>query len=103
MGFAAYPGARELCNQHVLGASQGKRVEIQWRSFASGDTLADVTAFYIKRDAKNAQRKSGSLEVHHGEGRILTASPASNAELPSCSSKPKTTEKSVIVVSTKIE
>ena len=103
MGFAAYPGARELCDQYVVGSSAHRRVEIHWRSFASRDAFADVAAFYVKREPKNAERKSDSLEVHHGANQILTVSTASNKELPSCATKPKPTERSVIVVSAKTE
>jgi hypothetical protein len=99
LGFPAYPGARELCNEHVLALSGKTQHEVHWLSFASRDATADVISFYAGREGKNAQRSSDSFEVHHGADHTLTVQPASKAVAPSCSSKPRADEKTVIVVS----
>jgi hypothetical protein len=99
MGFAAYPGARELCNEVVLGQSEKGRAEIHWRSFASRDAPAGVVAFYAKREGKNAQRSSDSIEVRRGADQILSVYSASKTGVPSCASKPNSEEKTIIMVS----
>jgi hypothetical protein len=99
LGFDAYSGARGLCNEHVLGSSGSKRVEIHWQSFASRDATADVIDFYARREGKNVQRSADSLEVRHGEDYVLTVQPASKGGGPSCSTKPNTDEKTLIIVS----
>jgi hypothetical protein len=99
LGFAAYPGARELCNEVVLGQSEKGRVEIHWRSFASRDAPADVIAFYARREGNNAQRSSDSIEVRHGSDQILAVYSASKTGVPSCASKPNSEEKTIIMVS----
>lgn len=97
--FAAYPGARELCNEVVLGLSDKRQVEVHWRSFVSRDAPADVIAFYAKREGKNAQRSSDSIEVRRGANQSLEVYPASKTGVPSCASKPKSEEKTIIIVS----
>lgn len=99
MGFTEYPGARELCDEVVRGQGDKGPVEIHWRSFTSGDALADVIAFYARREGKNAQRSSDSLEVHRGADHILSAYAASKKDVPSCASKPNAGEKTIIMVS----
>jgi hypothetical protein len=99
MGFVAYPGARELCNEVVLGQSEKGRSEIHWRSFASRDAPAGVVAFYAKREGKNAQRSSDSIEVRRGADQILSVYSASKTGVPSCASKPNSEEKTIIMVS----
>ena len=101
MGFAPYPGARQLCSEVVLGLSGSKQVEIHWRSFASRDATADVIKFYASREGKNAERSSDSLEVRRGADHTLSVYPASKAGAPSCASKPNSAEKTVIIVSTR--
>jgi hypothetical protein len=99
MGFAPYPGTRELCQQRVYGESQGRRVEIHWRSFATRDSPTDVIAFYARREGRKAERSGDTLEVHHGADHNLSVYPASKTDIPSCDSRPNSEERTVILVS----
>jgi len=99
LGFTAYPGVRDLCDEVVRGQSEKGPVEIHWRSFASRDATADVIAFYAKREGKNARRSTDSIEIRRDADYILSAYPASRTGVPSCSVKANSEEKTIIVVS----
>lgn len=99
LDFTPYPGARELCNEVVTGHGGKGPVEIHWHSFASRDALADVIEFYARREGKNAERTSDSLDVHHGTNQILSVYSASKTGVPGCASKPNSVEKAIIIVS----
>lgn len=94
-GFAAYPGARELCTESVLG-TRGQ--EILWRSFATRDDLNRVTAFYSKKDTATPVKSNGSIELRHGDDIILSIHSAAG-DYPKCDQKARAGEKTVIVVS----
>jgi hypothetical protein len=46
--FKAYPGARRLCSQHVLGQSEGKRVEIQFTLYSTSREPSETARFYAQ-------------------------------------------------------
>jgi hypothetical protein len=99
LGFPEYPGARDLCNEFVLGQGDKGRVEIHWRSFATRDKTTDVIAFYIRREGKNVETKADTLQVRHGADHILSVYPSSKTGVPGCSAKPLADEKTLIMVS----
>lgn len=97
MGFAAYPGARALCEQSVLGQ---QKEEIYWRSFAVKDDFTRVAAFYAKKDKASPEKsRDGSLTLRHDKGIILTIHRASPVNYPSCDQQARRGEKTVIIVS----
>ena len=98
-GFAAYPGARQLCDQSVMGQSGGATTEIHWRSYATLDATAKVIAFYEKTGGKDVEKGSDSVTFRLDEDTHLSVYAASAAHYPTCENKPKSDEKTVIVVS----
>lgn len=94
LGFRPYPAARQLCQQFVDGFSgDGRPAGGQWMSFASRDAAATVAAFY---DASASEGRG--FEVRQPGGRILSIHGVA-ADYPSCAEKPRSGEKTVIVVS----
>jgi hypothetical protein len=103
-GFPAYPGARELCTQSVLG-QQGE--EILWHSYATKDKPSQVIAFYVKDNGRNkdtqgqAEQNGDMLTLRH-EDTVLSVHVA-GGDYPQCGHKPHTAERTVIVVSRKTD
>jgi hypothetical protein len=98
-GFAAYPGARQLCDQFVMGQPGGARMEIHWRSYATPDATAKVIAFYEKTTVKDVEKGSDSVTFRLDKDTYLSIYAASAAHYPTCENKSKSDEKTVIVVS----
>jgi hypothetical protein len=98
-GFAAYPGARQLCDQSVMGQPGGAMMEIHWRSDATPDATAKVIAFYEKTKVKDVEKGSDSVTFRLDKDTHLSVYAASAAHYPTCENKPKSDEKTVIVVS----
>lgn len=99
--FPAFPGARQLCRQHVLGSSEGKRVEIDFTLYATSREPDEVAGFYA--DVEGIPWKPGdrSITVRRAEGRkILSVHPVSE-RYPECGVKPDSRDRTVIVVSEK--
>jgi hypothetical protein len=99
--FPAYPGARKVCSQHVVGSAAGERREIAWSLYAAKDK-DDVFSFYVaiadwhglKSDLVD---KRLILVSPDGTGR-LTLQDASDA-YPDCGVRPEADEKALVVVS----
>jgi hypothetical protein len=98
-GFAAYPGARQLCDQSVMGQPGGAMMEIRWRSYATPDATARVIAFYEKTEVKDVEKGSDSVTFRLDKDTHLSVYALSAAHYPTCENKPKSDEKTVIVVS----
>lgn len=98
-GFAAYPGARQLCDQSVMGQAGGAMMEIHWRSYATPDATAKVIAFYEKTKVKDVEKDSDSVTFRLDEDTRLSVYAATAAHYPTCENQPKSDEKTVIVVS----
>ena len=98
-GFAAYPGARQLCDQSAMGQPGGALMEIHWRSHATPDATAKVIAFYEKTKVKDVEKSSDSVTFRLDEDTRLSVYAASAAHYPTCENKPKSDEKTIIVVS----
>jgi hypothetical protein len=97
--FAAYPDARKLCDEHVAGNS----MHISWQSYATADDIEKVAKFY-ERDQNGvfkADPDSGGRMLRAADGSsvvtLITVAKAEN--IPSCDTKPKKGEKTVILVS----
>jgi hypothetical protein len=98
-GFAAYPGARQLCDQSVMGQPGGAMMEIHWRSYATLDATEKVIAFYEKTKVKDVEKGSDSITFQLDKDTHLSVYAASAAHYPTCENKPKSDEKTIIVVS----
>jgi hypothetical protein len=97
-GFAPYPGARQLCNQVVMGQPGGAIVEIHWRSYATSDGMAKVVAFFEKQ-AKDVEKSPDSITFRLDKDTTLSVQAGTSSGYPKCDTKPKSDEKTVIVVS----
>jgi hypothetical protein len=99
--FAAYPGARQLCDEHVAGTT----MHISWRSYATADPVATVVAFYEKDQGKKAERGEHGDFTLHAPARdddAITVFPAAEAAaFPGCAEKARKTEKTIILVSSR--
>ncbi len=100
MGFAAYPDARLLCDQHVSGTG----MHILWRSYATVDALDRVIAFYERDTGRKTRPGAGGAPgLELDADRKLAIYPAARSEeFPSCAVKPAAGERTVILVSTAI-
>lgn len=93
--FTAYQGARELCSQHVTGAT----MHILWRAYVTVDATMDVIAFYVKaEDKEQLELGEHSLTLRRGD-KVLSIHAASARDYPRCGADPRPGEKTVIIVS----
>src|SRR5262249_38161422 len=97
--FAAYPGARKVCDQHVTASG----MEIAWQSYATPDPVKRVVAFYEKDQKTEAKTGEAGEKTLHAPARdddVLSIIGAESAErLPHCETAPPPEAKTVIVVS----
>jgi hypothetical protein len=100
--FAALPGARLLCTQHVLGQSEGKRVEIQFSLYATKRRPSETARFYAQAHAVPWKAGSETITVKAAEGRKLLTVHAVSAPHPGCGVEPDNADRTVIVVSEKV-
>lgn len=101
--FAAYPQARRLCQEHIMGHNGPKRMEIEWMSYATADAPEKVVAFYEndqKTKAKPDRRGGYDVDAAGNERDKMSIIPAGKAKhYPSCSTHAASHEKTVIIVS----
>jgi len=95
-------GARLLCSQHVLGQSEGRRVEIQFSLYATKRRPSETARFYAKAHAVPWKAGSETITVKAAEGRKLLTVHAVSAPHPSCGVEPHPEDRTVIVVSEKV-
>jgi hypothetical protein len=100
--FPKLPGARRLCGQHVLGKSQGKRVEISFTVYASRRAATDVVEFYAKAHSLPREPGQQAISVTLANGRKILAVGPVSAERPDCGVQPAPEERTIIVVSEKV-
>jgi hypothetical protein len=93
--FAVYPGARELCSQHVTG----NVMHILWHAYATRDLPEKVIAFYMQAEGKErAGQSENSVTFRHGD-KVLSIHRASAKDYPECGKPPRPEEKTVLIVS----
>ena len=92
LDFAAYPGARKLCWQHVSGNS----MHINWTAYATTDATQKVIAFYVKRHG--GKPDGDTLKLEAPKGMRLSVHPADKGGYPTCEVKPAKSDKTVIIV-----
>lgn len=97
LGFAVYPGARDLSDEWIRG-TRGE--EIHAVCFATTDDMAKVAAFYARKDSARAEKDDdGSVTLRHKKDIILSLYPiASKLNYPSCKREARTEEKTVIFI-----
>ena len=98
-GFASYAGARQLCDQVVMGQSGSAAMEIHWRSYATASGKAKVIAFYETTKVKDVEKTSDSVTFRLDKDTTLSVHATTAASYPKCDNRPKSSEKTVIVVS----
>lgn len=91
-GVVAYPGARQLCQEHltahsILAGDEGApRREIDWSSYAVADEAAQVIAFYKRNASPITVEVDGdqtTLRLESGVRLSVIALPTKRA-FPSC-------------------
>ena len=93
--FPAYPGAREICSQHVTG----NLMHIIWAAYATRDEPEKVGAFYLKSEGEErAERNNAWLTFRHGD-KLLSIHRASARDYPDCGKSPDREDKTVLIVS----
>ncbi len=104
-GVLAYPGARAICNQHLvmrptLAADQGKPWrEVAWQSYGVADDAARVIAFY-NRDAGAITTDGDETTIYVDGGiRLSIFTLPTKRVFPKCADgAPAATERALIVV-----
>lgn len=101
--FAAYPGARMLCHEHVRGAGP-RPMEIEWYLFAVADPQGKVATHYERETSRHAVPESGRAGVGLTSARnprdSMSIFPSEKASgYPSCASKARPGERTLILVS----
>jgi len=93
--FPAYPGARELCSQHVTG----NVMHIVWSAYVTRDATEQVNGFYLREEGKeHAEQNENSLSFRHGD-KVLSIHRASAKDYPDCGKAPSPEDKTVLIVS----
>jgi len=100
--FSVFPGAHQLCTQHVVGQSAGKRVEIFFTLYGTTREPSETTRFYAEGSRIPWRPGSQSITLKRAAGRkILTVQPVSE-RYPQCGVEPDPPDRTVIIVSEKI-
>ena len=100
--FRAFPGARRLCSQRVLGQSEGKRVEIQFTLYSTSRVPSETARFYAQAHGVPWKPGEQTISVKLAEGRKILAVQPVSAPHPECGVKPDPGDRTVIVVSEKV-
>ena len=87
--FDAYPGARELCSQSVVGNG----MNIDWTAYATPDEPRLVMSFYA-RVFPDAKVSDGHMVVDGGEDRLLDVQPVAGS-YPHCGTDPAPGDRTV--------
>lgn len=94
--FPDYPDARKLCSERVYANT----MEIHWRSWASADGVDKVVAFYTKARGEKPTRDASGGWQWQEQGKPdhhFTIYAADKPGYPSCETKPRATERTVIL------
>lgn len=99
-GFEPFPGAELLCGEEVAMAKSGKLREIHWATYGVTTPVADVLAFYRRRDAgtQEVDRDEVTFVVGKSQKLSVVRLPTSQP-FPRCERTPKPSYKGIIVVS----
>lgn len=97
--FRAYPGAREVCSQHALGAPGSQPREIAWTQYTTPDEPRVVAAFYTWEGGELSSLGDSGLEVGSKDARKrLSVHPVSGS-YSDCGKKLPPDARTVLVLS----
>ena len=97
--FRPFPGAELVCSGHVLGQSEGHRVEIDFSLYSSVQRPSEVAKFYAEAYGLTLAPGQDSVEVKARDGqRVLSVVPASGPH-PACVVEPKPSARTIMVAS----
>ena len=98
--FRSLPGARRLCDGHVLGSiGAQQQVEIDFALYASRRDPSEVTRFYADAHQLPWKSHQETISVRPSDGpRVLSVHPVSSV-YPECGVKPAGADRTIIVVS----
>lgn len=91
LGFAAYPDAHEVCNQHVAGST----MHISWQMYATTDPVDRVRDFY---ERTHPDFLKGD-ELRRGDDDIVAFHPKTPPSYPTCDRQPAAADQTVFIVS----
>jgi hypothetical protein len=92
--FAAYPGARSVCSQHISGTP----MHIVWRMYAAREAPDAVKAFYRKAHPSLVEEKAGAFDLRGPAEKLLSVH-AVGERYPDCGQAPASDERTVLIVS----
>lgn len=94
--FPRFPGARELCAQHVTGANDR---HITWTAYATASPPEEVSRFFEQNHGgATVERDDGELRLRGPEDWVLSVHPR-GGRYPTCEVAPKADDATVIIVS----
>lgn len=98
--FRSLPGARRLCDGHVLGSSgTQQQVEIGFTLYASRREPSEVTRFYADAHQLPWKPRQETISVRPNDGpMVLSVHPVSSS-YPECGVKPGGGDRTIVVVS----
>lgn len=98
--FKPLPGARELCNQHVLGGDTAeKRFEIAFTLYGSAKPTSDVVRFYGEAYKVPFEPDAHGLVVKLADGHKVLSVFRATDDHPTCGVGPRPGDVTVILVS----
>jgi hypothetical protein len=98
--FRSLPGARRLCDGHVLGSVRAQQqVEIGFTLYASRREPSEVTRFYADAHQLPWKPHQETISVRPNDGaKVLSVRPVSSS-YPECGVKPGDADRTIVVVS----
>jgi len=97
--FQPFPGAHRICEQFILGSSDGKKVEIHFELYGSRREPEETARFYEKAYGMTIPEGSRTITVKLENGRNLLSVHPVAASYPQCGKQPDPEDRTVIVVS----
>ncbi len=95
--FEAFPGARRVCSEHVIGAGEGAS-HIEWTQYATEAEPDDVREFYATHPSREERGGPEVVFLRSGPA-LLWATPASAIEGKIHCDRPAPTDATIIIVS----
>lgn len=93
---------RLLCDEHVLGSADGKRMEIHWRSFASEEaprTTIDTYRTLAVRCGLSAGSTGAALSLEQGDMRLHVVDLAAAGPPLRCATEPSPRDRTLVMIS----
>ena len=97
--FPSYEGASKVCSGHVTGSAEGRRLEIDFSTYATPDPPAAVVAFYAAARDVEVEPGATTLSVASANGRKHVSIHPVADSYPDCGTKAPARTQTVFVVS----